>query len=172
MSQMLSTAPGISGLSAAAGMSPIVKPVERPVRKAEGPDKQGWWRGTGRRKTAVARVRIKPGKGEIMVRVSANKAKTVAEYFSELRDRGDVMAPLEVTQTVGKLDVIARLDGGGYMGQAQALRLGLARALCNYDPSLEAVLRDNGFLTRDAREVERKKYGQAGARRRFQFSKR
>lgn len=175
MSQMLSTGssplvPGMAG--AAPAMSPIVKPVERPVRKAEGPDKQGWWRGTGRRKTAVARVRIKPGKGEVLVRVSSNKSKTIEVYFSELRDRTDAVAPLEATQTLGKLDVICRVDGGGYMGQAQAIRLGVARALLNYDPALEPILRDRGFLTRDAREVERKKYGQAGARRRFQFSKR
>lgn len=163
MSQMLSTTPA---------MPPIAAPVERPVRKAVGPDKQGWWSGTGRRKTAVARVRIKPGKGEIVVRVSVGKSKTIEQYFSELRDRTDATSPLEATQTLGKIDVIARVDGGGYMGQAQAIRLGLARALCNYDPTLETALRDRGYLTRDAREVERKKYGQAGARRRFQFSKR
>jgi small subunit ribosomal protein S9 len=73
---------------------------------------------------------------------------------------------------MGKLDVFIRPSGGGYMGQAQAIRLGIARALRDYDPSLEQVLREKGFLTRDAREVERKKYGQPGARRRFQFSKR
>ncbi|MEM9082623.1 MAG: 30S ribosomal protein S9, partial [Planctomycetota bacterium] len=88
------------------------------------------------------------------------------------RDRADVYAPLKETQTFGKLDVVARLDGGGIMGQAQAFRLGIARALVKYDPSLEGVLRDRGYLTRDAREVERKKYGQPGARKSFQFSKR
>ena len=138
----------------------------------EKPDAHGWWWGTGRRKSARARVRIKPGSGEFKIQISRGKFKTVEEYFTELRDRGDAVAPLKVTKNDGTLDVVARLDGGGFMGQAQALRLGVSRALKKYDPSLEGVLRDHGYLTRDAREVERKKYGQAGARRRFQFSKR
>lgn len=144
----------------------------RAPRQAKAPDKRGWWWGTGRRKTAVARVRMKPGTGEMKIQITDKKFKTIEEYFSELRDRTDVAAPMKVTNTLGKFDVVARCDGGGYMGQAQAIRLGIARALRDYDPSLEGVLRDNGFLTRDPREVERKKYGQAGARRRFQFSKR
>ena len=144
----------------------------QPVAAPEPPDAQGWWHGTGRRKSAVARVRIKPGKGEIKIKVSANKTKTVDEYFTEPRDRGDVIAPLKVTDTFGKVDVIVRLHGGGYMGQAGAMLLGVARALKKYDPSLEHALREHGFLTRDPREVERKKYGMAGARKRFQFSKR
>jgi small subunit ribosomal protein S9 len=142
------------------------------VTAPEKPDAHGWWWGTGRRKSARARVRIKPGSGDIKIQVSRSKHKTVDEYFTELRDRNDVHAPMKVTQTDGKMDVVARLDGGGFMGQAQALRLGIARALRKYDPSLEGVLRDHGYLTRDAREVERKKYGLAGARRSFQFSKR
>ena len=144
----------------------------RPIAQPEPPDGAGWWRGTGRRKTAVARVRIKPGSGEIKIQVARKKYKTVDEYFTETRDRNDVIAPLKATDTLGKIDVIVRADGGGFMGQAQAVRLGVARALKKYDPSLEGALRDNGYLTRDPREVERKKYGQAGARRRFQFSKR
>ena len=142
--------------------------VAEPAR----PDAHGWYWATGRRKTAVARVRIKPGNGDIKIQVSRKKMKSVDEYFSELRDRADVIAPLKATNTHGKLDVVCRVDGGGYMGQAQAIRLGVARALKKYDPSLESTLRDNDYLTRDPREVERKKYGQAGARRRFQFSKR
>ena len=138
----------------------------------EKPDAHGWWWGTGRRKSAVARVRIKPGNGDIKVQVSRKATKTVDEYFTEMRDRNDVQAPLKVTDTLGKMDVIIRASGGGYMGQAQAVLLGIARALKKYDPSLEPALREHGLLTRDAREVERKKYGQAGARRRFQFSKR
>jgi len=138
----------------------------------EPPDAHGWWWGTGRRKSAVARVRIKPGNGNFIVQVNRKKTKPVDEYFTELRDRNDVVAPLKETGTFGKLDVVARANGGGYMGQAGAVVLGLARALKKYDPSLEHALRDHGFLTRDPREVERKKYGQAGARRRFQFSKR
>ncbi|RMH24836.1 MAG: 30S ribosomal protein S9 [Planctomycetota bacterium] len=139
-------------------------------------DKHGWWWGTGRRKSAVARVRIRPAKnsghGTVQIQVSAKKFKTVDEYFSEMRDRNDAVAPLRLTDTDGKLDVFVRTHGGGIMGQAQAIRLGLARALVAYDPNFEPALRDAGFLTRDARKVERKKYGQPGARRRFQFSKR
>jgi len=138
----------------------------------EKPDAHGWWWGTGRRKAARARVRIKPGSGEVKIQIARGAFKTVDEYFTEKRDRKDVFAPLAATKNDKSLDVVARLDGGGYMGQAQAMRLGIARALKKYDPALEGVLRDHGYLTRDAREVERKKYGQAGARRRFQFSKR
>lgn len=152
--------------------SPAPGQTERPKREAKAPDRHGWWWGTGRRKTAVARVRIKPGSGRIQVQVTDKKFKTIEEYFSEIRDRNDAVAPLKVTNTLGKFDVIARCNGGGFMGQAQSIRLGIARALRDYDPTLEGALRDNGFLTRDPREVERKKYGQAGARRRFQFSKR
>jgi small subunit ribosomal protein S9 len=96
----------------------------------------------------------------------------VDEFFSEERDRGDAVAPLKAAGVDGKFDVVAKVHGGGYMGQAGAVKLGVARALLAYDPSVEQALRDNGYLTRDAREVERKKYGQSGARRRFQFSKR
>ncbi len=139
-------------------------------------DKHGWWWGTGRRKTAVARVRLRPaknsGQGALMVQVSRQKFKPIDEYFSELRDRNDATAPLRLTDTDGKLDVIVRAHGGGITGQAQAIRLGVARALVGYDPNFEPALRDAGFLTRDARKVERKKYGQPGARKRFQFSKR
>jgi len=148
------------------------RPAPVSTKAAAKADAHGWWWGTGRRKTAVARVRIKPGSGKIHVCISRKKQKSIEEYFTELRDRNDVVAPLKATETSGKLDVVARVDGGGYMGQAQAIRLGIARALKGYDPTLEGVLRDKGYLTRDPREVERKKYGQRGARRRFQFSKR
>ena len=137
--------------------------------------KGGWWWGTGRRKRAVARVRIRPnesGKGTVQIQISQKQFKDHETYFAEDRDRADVVAPLKATDTLNKIDVIARCSGGGYMGQAQAIRLGIARALRDYDPTTEEILRDNGYLTRDPREVERKKYGQAGARRRFQFSKR
>ncbi len=143
----------------------------RPLAEAKEP-KDGWWWGTGRRKAAVARVRIKPGKGEFKIYINRKKTKTVEEYFTEERDRGDCYAPLDVTNTRGKLDVVVNVSGGGYMGQAGAVLLGVARALKGYDPTLEQALRDHGFLTRDPRQVERKKYGQRGARRRFQFSKR
>jgi small subunit ribosomal protein S9 len=162
----------LGSTAAAAALAAAGMAEARPVRQAKEPDAQGWWNGTGRRKSAVARARIKPGKGEIEIVVSRKKTRTVDEHFSEERDRNDVVAPLRVSGTMGKIDVKLRLAGGGYMGQAQAARLAIARALVNYDPSFFEALRDEGFLTRDAREVERKKYGQAGARRRFQFSKR
>lgn len=151
---------------------PIADPVAEPVVRQADPPKHGWWWGTGRRKTAVARVRLKPGSGEVKIQVSGNKFKTINEYFTEERDRNAVLGPLKATNTAGKMDVIARLDGGGYMGQAGALLLGISRALMSYDPNMLEALREQGFLTRDPREVERKKYGQRGARRRFQFSKR
>ncbi|MEY3024350.1 MAG: 30S ribosomal protein S9 [Phycisphaerales bacterium] len=137
------------------------------AKASRGPDAAGWFWGTGRRKTAIARVRVKPGKGEFKV-----KSKDLDVFFAEERDRKNIMAVLEKTGTAGKLDIRASVLGGGFTGQAGAIILGLGRALLNYDAGLEPILRDNGFLTRDSRKVERKKYGQAGARRRFQFSKR
>lgn len=135
--------------------------------QAAAPAVHGWWWGTGRRKTAVARVRIRPGAGQFIV-----NGRDREEFFTEERDRRDLQSVLEKTNLKGKIDVSATCAGGGYTGQAGAVVLGLGRAIKRYDPSLEPILRENGFLTRDARKVERKKYGQAGARRRFQFSKR
>jgi small subunit ribosomal protein S9 len=126
-----------------------------------------WWWGTGRRKASVARVRIRPGTGLFTV----NK-KDLTEYFTELRDHKDILRVLEKTNTNGSLDVFVNTNGGGYTGQAGAILLGLGRALAKYDPSLDGVLRSNGYLSRDPRRVERKKPGQPGARKRFQFSKR
>ncbi len=147
--------------------------------KRELSDKFPWHWGTGRRKAAVARVRMRAGTGKFKIQVAraskknGEKAfKTIEEYFSEDRDRTDVVAPLKETNTFGSVDVFVRVTGGGYMGQAGAIVLGVARALKKYDETLEPVLRDKGFLSRDPRKVERKKYGQRGARRRFQFSKR
>jgi len=142
-------------------------PEPAPVREPAKPDKGGWVWGVGRRKSAVVRVRVKPGEGKFLV-----KGRPVEEYFSEPQHREACLAPLKATQTLGKLDVQVNAHGGGITGQAEAILLGVARALLAYDPSLEPTLRENNFLTRDPREVERKKYGQAGARRRFQFSKR
>jgi len=130
------------------------------------PDKQYFW-GTGRRKTAVARVRLRPGQGTFLV-----NDRPVDQYFTEERDRKDVRRPLEATGMLGKVDVFVRVDGGGFTGQAGAIVLGIGRALREFNPDLEPVLRDGGFLTRDSRMKERKKYGLRGARRRFQFSKR
>jgi small subunit ribosomal protein S9 len=150
-------------------------PAPRKLREAVMADKHGWWWGTGRRKTAVARVRMrlpKDNKPAFLVESANGKRRPVEEFFTEERDRADCLAPFKATGTEGKFDIIVHVHGGGFMGQAGAVRLGVARALRNYDPSLEEALRGAGFLTRDSREVERKKYGQAGARRRFQFSKR
>ncbi len=129
--------------------------------------KHGYWWGTGRRKTAIARVRIKPGDGKFLI-----NGRPMEQFFTEPQHRNDANAPLKAAQLEGKLEVLVTTIGGGITGQAGAVKLGLARALKGYDPSVESALRDEGLLTRDAREVERKKYGQAGARRRFQFSKR
>jgi small subunit ribosomal protein S9 len=123
--------------------------------------------GTGRRKSAVARVRIAPGSGKIEI-----NGRTLNEHFTSERDRKAIFGPLEVTNTGGKLDIWANCMGGGPTGQAGAIIMGLGRALMRFDPSIEAALRNAGFLTRDSRMKERKKYGQRGARRRFQFSKR
>jgi small subunit ribosomal protein S9 len=123
--------------------------------------------GTGRRKTAVARVRIKPGSGKFMV-----NEREVDQFFVTPRDRGDVRKPLAVTDNLKSFDVFVNVQGGGPTGQAGAVVLGLARALVKANPENLPKLRDANLLTRDSREVERKKYGQAGARRRFQFSKR
>lgn len=123
--------------------------------------------GVGRRKSAVARVRIAPGSGKIEV-----NGRTINEYFTAEKDRKAIFGPLEVTNTGGKMDVWARCNGGGLTGQTGAIVLGLGRALARYDAGLESALRGSGFLTRDSRMKERKKYGQRGARRRFQFSKR
>ncbi|MDR0567783.1 MAG: 30S ribosomal protein S9 [Spirochaetaceae bacterium] len=123
--------------------------------------------GTGRRKTAVARVYIREGEGAIVV-----NGKDLAEYFPQGEHVLMVRQPLMVTDCEHKFDILINVYGGGIHGQAGACRHGLARALCQTDQTNYASLRANGYLTRDPRMVERKKYGQAGARRRFQFSKR
>ena len=124
-------------------------------------------RGVGRRKSAVARVRIAPGSGKIEI-----NGRTLNDYFTAERDRKAIFGPLEVTNVAGKMDVLVNTDGGGPSGQTGAIVMGLGRALAKYDNGLEVALRNAGFLTRDSRMKERKKYGQRGARRRFQFSKR
>jgi small subunit ribosomal protein S9 len=141
---------------------PEVQP--KPVAK---PDAGGFFWGTGRRKSSVARVRIRPGEGKFLV-----NGREVDEYFTEPQHRQACRQALQLTKTEGKLDVLVKVEGGGITGQAGAILLGVARALKAYDSTLEPILRDNGLLTRDPREVERKKPGQPGARKRFQFSKR
>ena len=123
--------------------------------------------GTGRRKTAVARVFIKPGSGKITV-----NGKPVDEFFSRETGRMIVRQPLQVTDNVERFDIMVNVSGGGESGQAGAVRHGITRALIDYDETLKPVLRKEGFVTREAREVERKKVGLRKARRRKQFSKR
>ena len=123
--------------------------------------------GTGRRKSSVARVRLRPGQGQIVV----NK-RPLEDYFPQRQQQIAVLAPLEQTGKRGDVDVIIRVHGGGFTGQADACKLGIARALMQYDVELEEGLRDSDLLTRDSRAKERKKYGLRGARRGTQFSKR
>jgi len=123
--------------------------------------------GTGRRKTAVARVYLRPGKGVISV-----NGRPVDEFFSRETGRMVVRQPLELTKTTASFDITVNVDGGGESGQAGAVRHGITRALIEYDASLKPVLKKAGLVTRDAREVERKKVGLHKARRAKQFSKR
>jgi small subunit ribosomal protein S9 len=123
--------------------------------------------GTGRRKSAVARVFIRPGKGSIVV-----NGKPVDEFFSRETGRMLVRQPLEVTNNLSSFDILVNVSGGGESGQAGAVRHGIARALVEYDAALKPALRKEGLVTRDAREVERKKVGLRKARRRPQYSKR
>jgi small subunit ribosomal protein S9 len=123
--------------------------------------------GTGRRKSAVARVFLKPGKGDIVV-----NGKPVDEFFSRETGRMIVRQPLQLTDNLNRFDIDINVTGGGESGQAGAVRHGITRALINYDETLKATLKKAGLVTRDAREVERKKVGLHKARRRKQFSKR
>ena len=123
--------------------------------------------GTGRRKTSTARVFLRPGTGTLII-----NRKAFEQAFPTEAHRNQIKQPLAVTETADKFDVLATIAGGGIAGQAGALRLGIARALVEYNTELRKRLKDEGLLTRDARAKERKKYGMAGARKRFQFSKR
>ena len=123
--------------------------------------------GTGRRKTSIARIFLRPGTGNIQV----NRRSLNVGFPTEIL-RMQIHQPLQLTETLGKYDVLATATGGGVSGQAGALRLGIARALVKANPDLRADLKQAGFLTRDPRIKERKKYGLAGARKKFQFSKR
>jgi small subunit ribosomal protein S9 len=123
--------------------------------------------GTGRRKSSTARVFLRPGKGQVLV----NK-RTFEGYFKNETLRMIIRQPFLLTETSDKFDVLATVDGGGPSGQAGAVRLGISRALLEYNTELRKKLKKGGFLTRDSRIKERKKYGQKGARKRFQFSKR
>lgn len=124
-------------------------------------------RATGRRKCAIARVILKNGNEPIKV-----NGREVSEFFKNERLCIEVQKPLKATDKIGQFSISILCDGGGLAGQADAAKLGIARALVMFDPALRTPLRNEGLLTRDAREVERKKYGRSGARKRFQFSKR
>ena len=123
--------------------------------------------GTGRRKTSTARVFLRPGTGVITV-----NRREFADFFPTAVLRTEIKQPLQLTETADKFDVLATVAGGGIAGQAGAVRLGISRALCEYNIELRPALKKEGLMTRDARAKERKKYGLAGARKRFQFSKR
>ncbi len=123
--------------------------------------------GTGKRKNGIARTRLYAGSGQITV-----NGRPFDEYFPRKTLQMIIQQPLKMTKTIDKLDVKVTCNGGGVAGQAQAVRHGIARALCEFDPELRAVLKKAGLLTRDARKKERKKYGLRGARASFQFSKR
>lgn len=148
-----------------AGKAPVKQTKPKPTATSE--PKGGYWWGTGRRKTSVARVRIKPGSGKLLI-----NEKELSDYFRREQDRQAVIAPLREIESEKSFDIFVNVRGGGSTGQSGAARLGLGRALKNYDENLVHVLRDGGHLTRDPRMVERKKPGQSGARKRYQFSKR
>jgi small subunit ribosomal protein S9 len=130
-------------------------------------DSKGRAYATGRRKNAVARVWVMPGTGKITVN---GRDQTI--YFARPTQRMMIQQPFDVSQRNGQFDVVATVAGGGLSGQAGAVRHGISQALSKFEPALRGAMKSNGFLTRDSRVVERKKYGRAGARRRFQFSKR
>ena len=143
--------------------APAAEP--RPARQLTKQNPYYW--GTGRRKSAIARVRIRPGTGQFMV-----NDREVNEFFRVEKDQALVRTPLSVTESATSFDVFVNVHGGGISGQSGAVVLGLSRALIEADAGLEMKLKAHNLLTRDSRKVERKKYGRAGARKRFQFSKR
>ena len=128
---------------------------------------KSWFLGTGRRKESVARVFLRAGSGKFTV-----NGRTAEQYFPNFAWKHDALEPLKFTNLADQVDVVITANGGGVGGQAGAVRMGLSRALSKLNPDLRPALRKNGFLTRDSRMKERKKYGQKGARRRFQYSKR
>ena len=146
--------------------APVVAQAETPLREQQ-LDKYGRAYATGRRKDAVARVWLKPGSGKIEV-----NGRDQSIYFARPTLRLVINQPFDVTERVGQYDVVATVKGGGLSGQAGAVKHGIAQALSRYEPALRTAVKREGFLTRDSRVVERKKYGRAKARRSFQFSKR
>lgn len=154
----------MQSLDALAALKPATPEAPKYVQKL---DKQGRAYATGKRKNAVARVWIKPGGGKVVV-----NAKPVETFFARPVLRMLIQQPLVAANRQGQYDVVCTVSGGGLSGQAGAVRHGISKALTHYEPDLRPVLKRNGFLTRDPRVVERKKYGRAKARRSFQFSKR
>jgi len=146
--------------------APVVTQVETPLREQQ-LDKYGRAYATGRRKDAVARVWLKPGSGKIEV-----NGRDQSIYFARPTLRLVINQPFGITDRVGQYDVVATVKGGGLSGQAGAVKHGIAQALSRFEPALRSAVKREGFLTRDSRVVERKKYGRAKARRSFQFSKR
>ena len=142
-------------------------PVEAPVLREPQIDQYGRAYATGKRKNAVARVWIKPGKGKITINGRDQKI-----YFARPTQQMVIQQPFDVSQRNGQFDVVATVSGGGLSGQAGAVRHGISQALTKFEPGLRGGIKAAGFLTRDSRVVERKKYGKAKARRSFQFSKR
>ncbi|MPT47350.1 MAG: 30S ribosomal protein S9 [Sphingobium sp.] len=157
-------APAVNADSAVAPAAPVVS--DAPLRQQE-LDKQGRAYATGRRKDAVARVWVKPGTGKVIV-----NGRDQEVYFVRPTLRLIINQPFTVTDREGQYDVICTVKGGGLSGQAGAVKHGIAQALTKYEPALRTTVKREGFLTRDSRAVERKKYGRAKARRSFQFSKR
>ena len=154
----------LSSLAELGTAAPVQEAAPVHVQKL---DKSGRAYATGKRKDAVARVWLKPGAGRIVV-----NDKTFSDYFARPVLQMIVQQPILASNRTGQFDIIATVSGGGLSGQAGALRHGISKALTYYEPALRAVLKKGGFLTRDSRTVERKKYGKAKARRSFKFSKR
>jgi small subunit ribosomal protein S9 len=158
------TITSLEDLKDLAGDGALASEAEAPQPKI---DDLGRAYATGKRKDAVARVWVKPGSGKVTV-----NGRELENYFARPVLRMILNQPFAVSERLGQFDVVATVKGGGLSGQAGAVRHGISRALVNYEPGLRAVLKKGGFLTRDSRVVERKKYGRAKARRSFQFSKR
>lgn len=166
MATIKKTAQSLADLKAAKAANVQATAAAAPVRTQK-LDKQGRASTVGRRKEASARVLMKPGSGKITV-----NGRALEVYFARPVLRMVINQPLELVKRTTQYDITITVSGGGLSGQAGAVRHGISRALCDYEPELRGALKSEGFLTRDARTVERKKYGHAKARRRFQFSKR
>jgi small subunit ribosomal protein S9 len=159
-------APQADGAAAAEGAAEVTQRSNAPLREQE-VDQYGRSYATGRRKDAVARVWLKPGSGKITV-----NGRDQEVYFARPTLRLIINQPFQITERVGQYDIVATVKGGGLSGQAGAVKHGISQALSKYEPALRSTVKAAGFLTRDSRVVERKKYGRAKARRSFQFSKR